>query len=1787
MDCCSPTSQPACAFVQTDPKTPFQTCIPPTLSSASSSSPKVPPSQPDIFIHRCSTSIGTSLSALSNMCDGCLKCERTASPVFSIANKPFSRAAHQTTVRYNLPLVDSRCIDNGVVDSDSIMEQRHARPSSPKHSFEAYEDSPSRPAQSFKTFPALTRDFSPPQCWQSSSKSNNKESLIPNTPALGFSEERADTNTKQHSYMDDNERKDMFQESCFNVPPNNIRSWKPFATSGEYKDVLPPVNFAAKLVTDEVIKNVGNSTDDVDNEKAWHQMSDVISNKNNSARNDPGRLSCEQSHRVIKKEISNDVYAALSKDVFDFNWRDIEYVLRSENNLEDEDNGIVYLADLLNFDQVKLRQLRPGLRLSNYHESGLDFQSSNNPDNSILLNIVRNERSIMKNILPNFSCPTPGSCQPNMSDRRYMAMTASTVPSHLVQKQSSTEHRDSLVSSHRYTQADKDEIAIANACAAPCGGKRVELDSATATRENFRQEMIIRPRCLSIGVSCSRDSTFNLYTDQYGSSLPNGMDASNDGRTSKASESSSETQAAIGTVSKRRTKNRPRTQPNQCLHLWEFLANLLNCDQFCPRFICWTREDVGEFKLNRPEDVANFWGQSKKRKKMTYEKMARALRYYYKHNVLEKVPHKRLHFRFGSAILQHIRRNYNCSQSSTGITQKNEEFNQEGVPACHFVCTLVQGSRPKVRARISGLRNVFSGTASQQTANSNFAPSSPSMPDEEDGIVDSLNADELVLTKVGRYGFPYQATCLALDPLQKLLAIGTANGGGLISACDDASIHLWNLRQAQPALIQSLRFNREKITCIRLPYTSKWLYVGTERGNVYMVCVETFKISGYVISWNKAIEVSCKTHPGPVLEIETNPVDENKLLITFESGTCVLWDLRSKAVQQRYTMSKDKKQISCCSWHMEGKQFITGHWDGSISTWNWKNSKNPEETNTPHASKQGPFCSSISKLAWYSVKEGDPCIVIFSGGLAQGNNKKGLTLLRGRSKMLLLSDFVIDFVCLSGTPWRQGFQAPQIVITLLKNEIVVFDLSTLPAPSLPWFEIPYTFGIHDSPITCLQYYPECPADLIPALMHSFSSIKKTPSGAAKQKWLITGGELGEVSYESSLLVTGHADGSCKFWDVSSNSLYLVYKLNVSDLFERTITRSDSTCSDGSKGSAGEHFSEDSNAIQHIQLCTRSRVLVVSTLSNSVVVYKFRTKETASELSRVEVNFGIEVGCEYDDSPTDSQPTSPPHYTMEDPASSQQDPMQLSRGTSVLSTTSTVKAAMHKWSTGYQPELVCQQIANEPAPSITCVTLSSAYGLLAFGNALGIALVDYIQKKLVTVMMSYEIGVMGDIPDQSGPESAKAQKVSSPEADGADRTDAGENSKEKKKDRSRFFTDLKDHRDQRDRDPRDHPKLAKRLSSMLNGKDKDKPRDREDGIFKGEIPMAGTVSSLLFTYSYTRKGANIIVPSLWVGTSTGSTSVSALSMPSNGEQRLLQPVLVHNSGTQLNLKSCVLTMSLLNKNGCLYPSPFEFWKDSDDSKTSLSTLPMFTIESSEKHYLVLVSERKIKIKSLPSLKTISKTKQTDQSFFFIKADVFEIEGSSCIGLITSTGSIIIYGLPSLRLLLHNDCGFNAADYRAFKTFRFGKGGEAVYLVSPTEIQRIALTKKKQSQYIEGLGSLFTVVSSPEPPQKGFFQNLFSSTPSPLDKEELFGSKKVGTASKSVADRVPGSGIEGLKNNSDSIIGALAGARMALDERGQKLNLLEDRTAMLSTRASAFSSAASALADKYQKKKWWQL
>ncbi|XP_055866534.1 GA-binding protein alpha chain-like isoform X1 [Biomphalaria glabrata] len=78
-----------------------------------------------------------------------------------------------------------------------------------------------------------------------------------------------------------------------------------------------------------------------------------------------------------------------------------------------------------------------------------------------------------------------------------------------------------------------------------------------------------------------------------------------------------------------------RTGNNGQIQLWQFLLELLT-DKMCREVIAWVG-DEGEFKLVNPEVVAQMWGQRKNKPTMNYEKLSRALRYYYDGDMIAKV----------------------------------------------------------------------------------------------------------------------------------------------------------------------------------------------------------------------------------------------------------------------------------------------------------------------------------------------------------------------------------------------------------------------------------------------------------------------------------------------------------------------------------------------------------------------------------------------------------------------------------------------------------------------------------------------------------------------------------------------------------------------------------------------------------------------------------------------------------------------------------------------------------------------------------------------------------------------------------------------------------------------------------------------------------------------------------------------------------------------------------------------------------------------------------------------
>lgn len=80
------------------------------------------------------------------------------------------------------------------------------------------------------------------------------------------------------------------------------------------------------------------------------------------------------------------------------------------------------------------------------------------------------------------------------------------------------------------------------------------------------------------------------------------------------------------------------------IQLWQFLLELLS-DPKNSTCIAWEGAN-GEFKLVDPDEVARKWGERKNKPNMNYDKLSRALRYYYDKNIMTKIHGKRYAYKF-------------------------------------------------------------------------------------------------------------------------------------------------------------------------------------------------------------------------------------------------------------------------------------------------------------------------------------------------------------------------------------------------------------------------------------------------------------------------------------------------------------------------------------------------------------------------------------------------------------------------------------------------------------------------------------------------------------------------------------------------------------------------------------------------------------------------------------------------------------------------------------------------------------------------------------------------------------------------------------------------------------------------------------------------------------------------------------------------------------------------------------------------------------------------------------
>lgn len=257
------------------------------------------------------------------------------------------------------------------------------------------------------------------------------------------------------------------------------------------------------------------------------------------------------------------------------------------------------------------------------------------------------------------------------------------------------------------------------------------------------------------------------------------------------------------------------------------------------------------------------------------------------------------------------------------------------------------------------------------------------------------------LFQTTQHGFPHKPSALSYDPKYKLLAIGTTTGGikvfgkpgvefyghhsvtnnsttsdcvveqlewipgsgRVLSLTTANQLVLWEPSGSALIPIRHLPFEGKlkKISVICASTGRDVVWLGTEGGNIYCLDLKTFDLKDHVIFSDVIIGQAPETYklnPGAIESIKQVP-HMNQLLIAYNRGLAILWDLETSSVL-RYYIATGHGQSAGLYVTADGKQFSWYHADGSYAVWNVASSDPPKDIKfVPY----GPDpCKSIERL---------------------------------------------------------------------------------------------------------------------------------------------------------------------------------------------------------------------------------------------------------------------------------------------------------------------------------------------------------------------------------------------------------------------------------------------------------------------------------------------------------------------------------------------------------------------------------------------------------------------------------------------------------------------------------------------------------------------------------------------------------------------------------------------------------------------------------------------------------
>uniref|UniRef100_A0A8C4DNE9 LLGL scribble cell polarity complex component 1 n=1 Tax=Dicentrarchus labrax TaxID=13489 RepID=A0A8C4DNE9_DICLA len=840
------------------------------------------------------------------------------------------------------------------------------------------------------------------------------------------------------------------------------------------------------------------------------------------------------------------------------------------------------------------------------------------------------------------------------------------------------------------------------------------------------------------------------------------------------------------------------------------------------------------------------------------------------------------------------------------------------------------------------------------------------------------------------------------DPKLQLMAIGTKSGAIKVYGApgvEFTGLHKDTTAVTQihflPGQVSSMLATR--VTVLLLLRSCDLLCIGTEGGGVYFLELPRLSLKD---SQTLPDDYRCGKSLGPVESLQEHPQQSGKILIGYSRGLVVLWDLSARHAEQLFL---GKQQLESLVWERSGNLFVSSHNDGGYSVWAVTNGNTYNHQPVSSTIPYGPFpCKAINKILWRTTQTG--------GGMPRASygDRHCLTIQQDKDHVTLdFTSRVIDFFTVHSIEQENGkanYDDPSALVVLLEEELVVIDLQTPGWPTLP---TPYLAPLHSSAITCSFHISSVPPKLWERLVN------------AGRSWPICGGKnLAPQPKQQELLLTGHEDGTVRFWDASGVALTPLYKLSTANVFHTDCDPSDDPQDPSDdpdmqqeeewppfrKVGCFDPYSDDPRlGIQKISLCKYSNKLVVAGTAGQVIVLGL-SDERSDHLVDVSVVDLLQDREGF---------TWKGHDRLEP----------------------RLKPA--PFPPGFQPLVLVQCL---PPASVTAVALHAEWNLISFGTSHGFGLFDYHRRNAVLARCTLH-------PNDSLAMEGPLSRVKSL----------------KKSLRQSFRRIRKSRVSGKKRTITTPTSKVQEANAALAEQEDVAPVQRRIEPRSADDSLSGVVRCLCFADTFLRDGTHH-GPTLWAGTNSGSVYAYALEVPGVGSGRVCERGGAGESSVcveavlgkeiQLMHRAPVVSISVLDGRGKPLPDPYEASQD-------LAIAPDMT----NAHSVLIASEEQLKVFSLPKVSAKTKFKLTAHEGCRVRKVALVVFGSTAqedysehtLVCLTNLGDMHLFNIPALRPQVRYDC-IRKEDISGIASCVFTKNGQGFYLISPSEYERFSLSAK---------------------------------------------------------------------------------------------------------------------------------